>query len=131
VSTAAVDTWRAVKIRTENLTEVPNGFLPLIQVPPMIPNKTEVLNLKTRKTQVPMGYLSLSALSSIDRPHLLVNQGGISNISGFPKMLKTPSVNLFSLKKIRRHHKQYVYIEIYQLKILGKTSLIIHDLSSL
>jgi hypothetical protein len=60
VSTSAVDTWRAVKIRTENLTEVPNGFLPLIQVPPMIPNKTEVLNLKTRKTQVPMGYLSLN-----------------------------------------------------------------------
>jgi len=58
VSTSAVDTWRAVKIRTENLTEVPNGFLPLIQVPPMIQNKTEVLNLKTRKTQVPMGYLS-------------------------------------------------------------------------
>jgi hypothetical protein len=26
----------------------------------MIPNKTEVLNLKTRKTQVPMGYLSLN-----------------------------------------------------------------------
>jgi hypothetical protein len=25
----------------------------------MIPNKTKVLNLKTRKTQVPMGYLSL------------------------------------------------------------------------
>jgi hypothetical protein len=25
----------------------------------MIPNKTEVLNLKTRKTQVPMGYLTL------------------------------------------------------------------------
>jgi hypothetical protein len=25
----------------------------------MIPNKTEVLNLKTRKTQVPMRYLSL------------------------------------------------------------------------
>jgi hypothetical protein len=25
----------------------------------MIQNKTEVLNLKTRKTQVPMGYLSL------------------------------------------------------------------------
>jgi len=24
----------------------------------MIPNKTEVLNLKTRKTQVPIGYLS-------------------------------------------------------------------------
>jgi hypothetical protein len=59
MSTSAVDTWRAVKIQTENLTEVPNGFLPLIQVPPMIPNKTEVLNLKTRKTQVPMRYLSL------------------------------------------------------------------------
>jgi hypothetical protein len=25
----------------------------------MIPNKTEVLNLKTRKTQVPMRYLTL------------------------------------------------------------------------
>jgi hypothetical protein len=59
VSTSAVDTWRAVKIRTENLTEVPNGFLPLIQVPPMIQNKTEVLNLKSRKTQVPIGYLTL------------------------------------------------------------------------
>jgi hypothetical protein len=62
VSTSAVDTWRAVKIRTGNLTEVPNGFLPLIQVPPMIPNKTEVLNLKTRKIQVPIGYLSLSLI---------------------------------------------------------------------
>jgi len=62
VSTSAVDTWRAVKIRTENLTEVPNGFLPLIQVPPMIPNKTEVLNLKTRKTQVPIGYLALKIM---------------------------------------------------------------------
>jgi hypothetical protein len=28
----------------------------------MIPNKTEVLNLKTRKTQVPMGYLSLKIM---------------------------------------------------------------------
>jgi hypothetical protein len=28
----------------------------------MIPNKTEVLNLKTRKTQVPMGYLSLNLI---------------------------------------------------------------------
>jgi hypothetical protein len=26
VSTSAVDTWRDVKIRTKNLTEVPNGF---------------------------------------------------------------------------------------------------------
>jgi hypothetical protein len=59
VSTSAVDTWRDVKIRKENLTEVPNGFLLLIQVPPMIQNKTEVLNLKSRKTQVPIGYLTL------------------------------------------------------------------------
>jgi hypothetical protein len=34
-------------------------FLSLIQVPPMIQNKTEVLNLKSRKTQVPIGYLTL------------------------------------------------------------------------
>jgi hypothetical protein len=59
MSTLAVDTWRDVKIRTENLTEVPNEFLPLIQVPPMIQNKTGVLNLKSRKTQVPIGYLTL------------------------------------------------------------------------
>jgi hypothetical protein len=59
VSTSAVDTWRDVKIQTENLTEVPNEFLPLIHVPPMIQNKTEVLNLKSRKTQVPIGYLTL------------------------------------------------------------------------
>jgi hypothetical protein len=50
MSTSAVDTWRSVKIWTENLIEVPNEFLLLIQVPPMIQNKTEVLNLKTRKT---------------------------------------------------------------------------------
>jgi hypothetical protein len=59
VSTSAVDTWRDVKILTKNLTEVPNEFLPLIQVPPMKQNKTEVLNLKSRKTQVPIGYLTL------------------------------------------------------------------------
>jgi hypothetical protein len=59
VSTSAVDTWRDVKSRTENLTEVPNVFLSLIQVPPMIQNKAEVLNLKSRKTQVPIGYLTL------------------------------------------------------------------------
>jgi hypothetical protein len=47
MSTSAVDTWRVVKIWTENLTEVPNGFLLLIQVSLMIQNKTEVLNLKT------------------------------------------------------------------------------------
>jgi len=58
VSTSAVDTWRDVKIRTKNLTEVPNEFLLLIQVPPMIQNKTEILNLKSRKTQVPIRYLT-------------------------------------------------------------------------
>jgi hypothetical protein len=34
-------------------------ILPLIQVPPMIQNKNEVLNLKSRKTQVLIGYLTL------------------------------------------------------------------------
>jgi len=58
MSTSAVDTWRVVKIWTENLTEVPNGFLLLIQVSLMIQNKTEVLNLKTHKTQVLIGYLT-------------------------------------------------------------------------
>jgi hypothetical protein len=43
----------------ENLTEVENGFLLLTQVPPMIQIKTQVLNLKTLKTQVPMEYLTL------------------------------------------------------------------------
>jgi hypothetical protein len=42
----------------KNLTDVTNEFLPLIQVPPMIQNKTEVLNFKKLKTQVPMGYLT-------------------------------------------------------------------------
>jgi hypothetical protein len=40
----------------------------------MIPNKTEVLNLKTRKTQVPMGYLSLifnHQFDSYHQPHKL------------------------------------------------------------
>jgi hypothetical protein len=58
MSTSAVDTWRAIKIWIENLTKVPNEFLPLIQIPPMMQNKIEVLNLKTLKTQVPMGYLT-------------------------------------------------------------------------
>jgi hypothetical protein len=62
VSTAEVDTWRNVKIQTENLTEIQNRFLTLIQVPPMIQNKTEVLNLKSRKTRVPIGYLTLNFL---------------------------------------------------------------------
>jgi hypothetical protein len=59
MSTLAVDTWRAVKIWTKNLTEVQNRFLPLTQVPHMIQKKTHVLNLKTLKTQVPMRYLTL------------------------------------------------------------------------
>jgi len=58
MSTSAVDMWRDIKIWTKNLTEVPNGFLPLIQILPMIQNKIEVLNLKTRKTQVLIGYLT-------------------------------------------------------------------------
>jgi hypothetical protein len=73
VSTSAVDRWRDIKIRTENLTEVPNGFLPLIQVPPMIQNKTEVLNLKSRKTHVPIGYLTLNFLiDSVRRTLVLI-----------------------------------------------------------
>jgi hypothetical protein len=63
VSTSAVDMWRDVKIRTKNLTEVPNGFLLLIEVPPMIQNKTEVLNLKSGKTQIPIGYLTQSLIA--------------------------------------------------------------------
>jgi hypothetical protein len=51
-------TWPGINFRTENLTEVLNGFLPLTQVPLMIQIKTQVLNLKTLKTQVPMGYLT-------------------------------------------------------------------------
>jgi len=72
VSTSAVDTWRDVKIQTENLTEVPNEFLPLIQVPPMIQNKTEVLNLKSRKTQVPIGYLTLKKYRCVNNVTLQI-----------------------------------------------------------
>jgi hypothetical protein len=60
--TSAVDTWRAVKIWTENSTDLPNRFLPLIQVPPMIQNKIEVLNFKTLKTQVPIEYLTPNSM---------------------------------------------------------------------
>jgi hypothetical protein len=35
-------------------------FLPLTQVPSMKQMKTQVLNLKKPKTQVPIGYLTLS-----------------------------------------------------------------------
>jgi hypothetical protein len=49
MSTSEVDTWRTVQIWTKNLTEIPNEFLPLIQIPRMIQNKTKELNLKTLK----------------------------------------------------------------------------------
>jgi hypothetical protein len=42
----------------ENVTEVPNGFLPLTQVSPMKQMKTQVLNLKKPKTQVLIEYLT-------------------------------------------------------------------------
>jgi hypothetical protein len=50
--------WRAINIWTGNLTEVPNGFLSLTQVPPMKQMKTQVLNLKKPKIQVPIRYLT-------------------------------------------------------------------------
>jgi hypothetical protein len=53
VLTSVVDMWWAVKIWTENITEVPNGFLSLIQVLPMKQIKTQVINLKKHKTHVP------------------------------------------------------------------------------
>jgi hypothetical protein len=58
MSTSTVDTWRTIKIWTKNLIEVPNEFLPLIQVSPMTQNKTNILNLKTLKTHIPMEYLN-------------------------------------------------------------------------
>jgi hypothetical protein len=56
---SGIDTWQTVNIWTENVTEVPNGFLPLTQVPPMKQMKIQVLNLKQPKTQVPIRYLTL------------------------------------------------------------------------
>jgi hypothetical protein len=56
VSALTVDTWQHVNFMTKNLTEVPNEFLPLTQVPPMIQMKIQVLNLKTLKTQALIGY---------------------------------------------------------------------------
>jgi len=50
--------WQTVNFRMENLIEVPNRFLPLTLVPLMIQMKTQALNLKTLKTQVPMRYLT-------------------------------------------------------------------------
>jgi hypothetical protein len=65
VSTSTVDTLRGVKIWTKNLADVSNEFLLLIHVPYMIQNKTKVLNLKTRKTQVPIGYLTIKSKNRI------------------------------------------------------------------
>jgi hypothetical protein len=62
VSTSTVDTWWAVKIWTENLIKVLTGFLPLTYVPPVIQNKTHVLNLKWLKTQVSIEYLTLKLI---------------------------------------------------------------------
>jgi hypothetical protein len=59
VSTSAVDTWQTINFRTENLIEIPNEFLSSTQIPRMIQMRTHVLNLKTLKTQVSMGYLTL------------------------------------------------------------------------
>jgi hypothetical protein len=56
VLTSTIDTWQIVNFRTKNITEVPNELLPLTHVPLMIQMKTQVLNLKTFKTQVPMGF---------------------------------------------------------------------------
>jgi len=64
--------WGAIKIWTENLTEIPNGFLSLTQVPPMIQMKTQVLNLKTLKTQVPMKYLTNKKKKELKVYHIKV-----------------------------------------------------------
>jgi hypothetical protein len=61
VLTSAIDTWQTVNFRMENLIGVPNEFLLLTQVPPMIQIKTQVLNLKTFKTLVPMRYLTIES----------------------------------------------------------------------
>jgi hypothetical protein len=55
---SVVDTWRAVNIWTKNVREVQNEFLLLIQVPLLKQMKTQVLNLKMSKTQVPIRYLT-------------------------------------------------------------------------
>jgi hypothetical protein len=49
VSTSTVDTWWAVNIWMENVTNVPNEFLPLTHVLFMKQIKTQVLNLKNLK----------------------------------------------------------------------------------
>jgi hypothetical protein len=52
MSTLAVNTWWAVKIWMENVTQVLNEFLPL----------TQILNLKKPKINVPIGYLTLKII---------------------------------------------------------------------
>jgi hypothetical protein len=49
----------------KNLPEVPNEFLPLTQVSLIIQMKTQVLNLKTLKTQVQMRYLTLQINATV------------------------------------------------------------------
>jgi hypothetical protein len=62
VSTLTVDTWHTINIWMKNVTDVPNGFSPLTQVPPMKQMKTLILNLKRPKTHVPIGYLTLNII---------------------------------------------------------------------
>jgi hypothetical protein len=52
--------WQTVNIWIENITEVPNEFLPLIQESPIKQMKTRILNLKKLKTQVPIKCLTLN-----------------------------------------------------------------------
>jgi hypothetical protein len=54
-----VNLRQTVNFSTKSLTEIPNEFLPLTQVSPIIQMKTQVLNLKTLKTQIPMRYLTI------------------------------------------------------------------------
>jgi hypothetical protein len=58
VPTLVADTWQTVNFMMKNLTEILNEFLPLTQVPLIIQMKIQVLNSKTLKTHVPMGYLT-------------------------------------------------------------------------
>jgi len=46
VSTSAVDTWKAIKIWTENLTKVSNEFLLLTQVLPYNSNENSGTKFK-------------------------------------------------------------------------------------
>jgi hypothetical protein len=67
MSTSAVDTWRAIKIWTKNVTDVANEFLLLTQVLLMKQMKTQVLNLKKSKTQIPIKYLTQKIIIKKDK----------------------------------------------------------------